>query len=70
MTVAHLKRQDKDEVKQPSFLVLCSPSGLPVDSLMQQLAAQLPNSIARIVTHTSRMPMVGFLSIFVPCFAG
>ena len=58
MTMAHLKGQARDKLRRPSFLVLCSPSGLPVESLMQQLTAQQSSSVGRIVTHSSRTPLV------------
>ncbi len=58
MTMAHLKLQDRDSLHRPSFLVLCSPPGLPVDQIMQQLAAQHADNIGRVVSHTSRTPMV------------
>ena len=59
MTVAHLKVQDRDTLQRPQFLVLCCPSGLPVDQLVQQLVARHAGSLGRVVTHTSRKPMVG-----------
>lgn len=58
MATAHLTSQDRDKQRRPSFLVLCSPSGLPVEALMQQLTAQHPSSVGRVVTHSSRMPLV------------
>ncbi|KAL3144063.1 adenylate kinase [Trebouxia sp. C0010 RCD-2024] len=57
MTMAHLKDQARDKLRRPSFLVLCSPSGLPVEEVMQQLTAQHPSSTGRIVTHSSRVPL-------------
>jgi len=56
--VAHLKVQDRDSLQRPQFLVLCCVSGLPVDQVMQQLVAQHSDSLGRIVTCTTRKPMV------------
>ncbi|KAL0028975.1 hypothetical protein WJX77_009213 [Trebouxia sp. C0004] len=68
--VAHLKVQDRDSLQRPQFLVLCCASGLPVDEVMQQLVAQHPDSLGRIVTCTSRKPMEdevqGRSYVFVP----
>ena len=58
MTVAHLNCQDRDSLQRPQFLVLCSPSGLPVQQMLQQLVAQHADTVGLIVTHTSRKPMV------------
>lgn len=58
MAIAHLTAQDRDKLRRPSFLVLCSPSGLPVEALMQQLTALHPSSVGRVVTHSSRTPLV------------
>lgn len=57
-TLAHLKGQERDKLRRPSLLVLCSPSGLPVEDVIQQLTAQHPSSTGRIVTHSSRIPLV------------
>ena len=69
MTMAHLKDQARDQLKRPSFLVLCSPSGLPVEDVIQQLAAQHPGSTGRIVTHSSRMPLVSCPSYHRPAIS-
>ena len=69
MTMAHLKDQARDQLKRPSFLVLCSPSGLPVKDVIQQLAAQHPGSTGRIVTHSSRMPLVSRPSYHRPAIS-
>ena len=58
MTVAHLKSQERDSLQRPRFLVLCSPSGLPVDQLVQRLVTQHADSLGSILTCTSRRPMV------------
>lgn len=58
LTVAQLKQVEGSKVPQPRLLVLCCPAGIGLDSLVQSLVDGHPNTLCRVVSHTSRDPLV------------
>lgn len=61
MTLAELKEPDGSLAAKPRLLVVCCPSGVGLDPVMQSLLEGYPNSLCRVVSHTSRVPLVSLL---------
>lgn len=60
MTVAQLKEPEGSQTLQPRLLVVCCPAGVGLDPIMQALLEGYPNSLCRVVSHTSRVPLVSY----------
>ena len=63
MTVAQLKEPEGSQTLQPRLLVVCCPAGLGLDPIMQALLEGYPNSLCRVVSHTSRVPLVSYFNL-------
>lgn len=63
MTVAELI--EGSPAPQPRLLVVCCPAGVGLEPIMQALLEGYPNSLCRVVSHTSRNPLVSYWCLCV-----